>query len=70
MVRDADEGVAGHIGLCLFIQVGHGELRARPAKYEGAAMGDALSFGDADDQALLPCRRSILPSCIGRTRSP
>ena len=43
----------------LFVQIGDGEVGAQRAKRLGAAPGDGLVVGDADDQALLALQRDL-----------
>ena len=45
--------------LGLFIQIGDGEVGAQRAKRLGAAPGDRLIIGNADDQSLLALERDL-----------
>src|SRR5262249_42747715 len=45
--------------LCLLVQIGDGKLRAECAKRLGAAPGNRLIVGNADDQSLAALERDL-----------
>ena len=49
-----------HMFLCLFIEIGDGEVGSQGAERLGAAPGDRLLVGDADDQAFAPFEGTLV----------
>src|SRR5262249_43149578 len=51
-----------HMGLRLVVEIGHGDLGAEGVERLGAAPGDRMLVGDADDEPLLALEQRRLGS--------